>query len=240
MKYPYLRTDEIDAAAGRLLQVAFGAADGIPYPLDLEALVFEYLCEREDLVFDDEQDLGEQDGDPILGMMRPFRNAILISAPLKRDGPEGRYRFTVAHEIGHWVLHRPLFLAAAEQSELFRGNAGEADDLVSLNRNVFPEGGGRERLPPEEWQANRFAVALLLDDRILRAAFVERFGEPPLPRRREDGFVRSTSLRKLSRLVASEQVRGRPPLQDLFGLSTEAMAIALESRGYVVEGPLLM
>lgn len=240
MKYPFLREEQIEAAAIRLLRAAFGTIDRTTYPLDLDALVFDYLCEREDLVFDDGQDLGEEDGDPILGIMRPYRSTILISASLKREGPEGRFRFTVAHEIGHWVLHRPLFLANEQQSDLFSGNARVASDLVSLNRNIFPEGAGRGFLPIEEWQANRFAIALLLDDQTLRSAFVERFGEPPLPRRREDGFNRSSTLRKLSRRIASEQVRGCPPLQDLFGLSTEAMAIALESRGYVVEGPVLM
>jgi hypothetical protein len=94
------------------------------------------------------------------------------------------------------------------------------------------------RQPTEEWQANRFAVALLLDDHLLQDAFTERFGEPPLPRL-ENGFKRSPTLRALSRSIASQRVRGRPPLQDLFGLSAEAMAIALESRGYVVEGSLL-
>ena len=53
---------------------------------------------------------------------------------------------------------------------------------------------------------------------------------------RSDG-VRSQgrTVRDLASHVARGSIDGRQPLRDLFGLSTEAMAIALESRGYVVD-----
>lgn len=240
VKFPYLHEADIEAAAKRLLAAAFGTDQRIDYPLDLETLVYDYLCDREGLVFDDERDLGGADGDIILGMMRPFQNEILITAPLRRDGPEGRYRFTVAHEIGHWVLHRPLFFARDEQGDLFTGTADQKGTLMSLNRNVFPKRSGYAEVPPEEWQANRFAIELLLDESILHTAFVERFGDPPVPRRRGDGSIQCPTLRELARRIGAEVVQGRQSLKDLFGLSIEAMAIALESRGYVIEGPVLI
>lgn len=237
MRYPFLRREKIAAAADRLCFDAFGGRDQISYPLDLHALVFDYLCEHENLVFNDERDLGEEDGDPILGKMRPFSNTVLISAPLKHRGPTGRYRFTVAHEIGHWVLHRPLFLASESQQNLFTANAGEGQELISLHRNVFPSAGSRP--PREEWQANRFAIELLLEKDLLREAFVERFEDPPIALHTDEKKEEAGTMRGLARELAAEKVHGRPPLQDLFGLSAEAMAIALEARGYVVENPPL-
>ena len=61
------------------------------------------------------------------------------------------------------------------QGSLFRDLRCRDDSLVSLQRNVFPAV-GCGRLPPEEWQANRFAIALLLDSDRLRAEFRSRIG----------------------------------------------------------------
>lgn len=239
MRYPYLPESRINAAASRLLHVSLGES-ARAHRIDLDALIFEHLCEREDLVFSDERELGYLDGEPILGKMRPYQNEILICASVRREGPEGRYRFTVAHEIGHWVLHRPLFLAIREQSDLFSGGAQEKDALVSLNRNVFPGRSGTDRVPPEEWQANRFAVALLVNAGLLQEAFAQRFGNAPIPLHDAAGRPRAPTIRALSRQIASERAAGLSPLQDLFGLSNEAMAIALEARGYTVESPPLL
>lgn len=230
MKYPYLPEVRIADAASHLLISAFGRLDSVSYPLDLETLIYDFLCERERVAFDDERDLGEEGGELVLGKMFPYQNKILISAPLKHESVSGRYRFTIAHEIGHWVLHRPLFLALAQQGDLFSGVGAEDLCTTSLNRNVFP---GGATVPTEEWQANRFAISLLLSDSVLREEFLSRFGGPvalraPIPTHSE------TALRSLSRRVASQPVGSRPALQDVFGLSTEAMAIALEDRGYVV------
>lgn len=233
MKFPYLTAGATEQAAARTLREAFG--DDVAYPIDLEFLVFEHFCDRDGLIFDNEQDLGSEDGDEVLGKTLPVSRRILITSTLRR-GPEGRYRFTVAHEIGHWVLHRPLFIAGPGQTDLF-GPANESRELVSLNRNVFHSDAAT--VPPEEWQANHFAAALLLDERVLQQAFQQRFGENPVALRRAGG-LRAPSLRALSRTIATDRLKGQAPLCEVFGLSKEAMAIALERRGYVVEAdPLL-
>lgn len=231
MIYPFLPEAEIEARASSFRREALGA-DSDSYPLDLDAIVYDHLCERCDLVFDDQHELGTEDGDPILGKMLPFQNKILITLSLSREFGRGRYRFTVAHEMGHWVLHRVLFLATVEQNSLF-GSSDSREGLASLNRNLFPKSASR-RVPPEEWQANRFASALLVGRAALESAFRHRFGDPPLPRC-EGQIVRCTSLRSLSRSLASQRVRGQLPLYEVFGLSVEAMAIALEARGLVIE-----
>lgn len=238
MQYPYLTDGTMEAAASGLLHDVFGGEPS--YPVDLDAVVFDHLCERHGLVFNDELDLRLEAGGDVVGRMRPLADTIEISAHLKDDGCLGRYRFTVAHEIGHWVLHRSLFLASANQGDLFHSAASlQAPEMISLERNVFPSSGGSGSPPREEFQANRFAIGLLIDRDILRREFRERFGENPLE---VGGIVGSGTLsaRELARFAASATDSRRPALKDQFGLSTEAMAIALEVRGYVTSTPSVL
>jgi Zn-dependent peptidase ImmA (M78 family) len=67
-----------------------------------------------------------------------------------------RQRFTVAHEIGHFIFHRDRLDAGVSDTLAFR-----ADDVELPNPRI-----GRE----QEWQANNFAANLLVPDRWLRAA----------------------------------------------------------------------
>lgn len=105
MKFPYLTTPHIDQAAHYLLVRALGAEPEVP--VDLRVILFDCLAEEERLAFNDEVSLGYSDGDKILGSTYPVRGLIEICASLQQPHLIGRYRFTVAHEIGHWVLHRP-------------------------------------------------------------------------------------------------------------------------------------
>jgi len=70
------------------------------------------------------------------------------------DGPnDGRLRFTCAHEIAHWLLHR----------ELFTGT-GQAAALVDLKRSS-------EENPVIEKQANQLATMLLMPTAQVKKAF---------------------------------------------------------------------
>ena len=62
---------------------------------------------------------------------------------------EGRYRFTVTHEVGHWELHRDRFLSSEGQAAMFAGE----------DRPVVCRSNDRSSL---EWQADSFAGYLLL------------------------------------------------------------------------------
>jgi Zn-dependent peptidase ImmA (M78 family) len=229
MEYPYLTDAAIEVAAASLLHDSFGAE--VPAPVDLEAIVFDLLCEKHGLVFNDELDLRAQSADEVLGRMRPLANTIEVSAHIRESGRTGRYRFTVAHELGHWALHRPLFLGAADQGDLF-SSAPTQTELVSLERNVFPSGQRGGHVPREEFQANRFAVYLLVNRDLLRSEFAVRFGTHSLVVGDVDAHE---SARSLARFAAATTDTGYAPLRDRFGLSTEAMAIALQARGYIVD-----
>ena len=236
MIYPFLTEAEIETSAVALQCAAFGSPWRQPKPVDLEAIVFEHLSERENLIFKDDVELPPEGGQVVLGKTQPIAGRILLNRLLK-DGEPGRARFTLAHELGHWVLHRKLFLAKQETLDLFTGaSAGNADfEFVGLNDSTFPRSCRAGAVAREEWQANRFAVALLIHSDVLREEFQLRFGEPVVALVSREGRPRARTLRGLSSQLARGAAGGHRPLREVFGLSTEAMAIALETRGYVVE-----
>lgn len=238
MQFPWLSENQIEASASRLLQRCVGSSGSSERQIDLEQIVI-HLSETEELSYDDDANLGFENGEPILGKTQPLRGRILLSRDLKSDLDTGRARFTLAHELGHWVLHRPLFVARAAELSLFGPTEQVPEvELVGLNRSIFPD--GRRKVSSEEWQANRFAVALLINSEALRSEFVTRYDAPIIPRCGGIWQSRSTTLRAHSRLLGAMGVNGYIPLKDVFGLSGEAMAIALESRGYATDdAPLI-
>jgi len=231
LKFPYLTDEQIKDAARQLLGRVFGSPSEAGSHVDLEAVIYDYLCEKENLSFNDEDPLEPEDGEEVLGKTLPRAGKILIHGPLRSDRMSGRYRFTVGHEIGHWVLHRPLVLADAQQLSLL--TPPEGYEFISLNRSVFP--GEKRQVPPEEWQANRFASYLLVDPDLLTTHFTRRFGAPPLPRREGGGVARVPNLHEFARATASQTARRQRPLYVEFGLSVEAMAVTLKQRGLVVD-----
>lgn len=76
---------------------------------------------------------------------------------------EVRQRFTVAHEIGHFIFHRELLANGVSDTLAYR-----ADDVALPNHNIKRE---------HEWQANNFAANLLIPDHWLRAARTAGFTE---------------------------------------------------------------
>lgn len=236
MKYPFLSANEIRRAADGLLGRAFGC--DIPVPVDLETVLFDVLAEQEELAFDDENVLGDQNGDDrILGRMWPFQSKIEICVSLKephnRGRLKGRYRFTVCHEIGHWVLHRPLHLRLGPTASRGQpGSTGTQFHMVSLNRNIFSSDGTP---PPQEVQANRFAAHLLMPGSLLRREFLRRF-QTPVVVTDPESTVSETAV-----ALAHRTTRGiSTSLCDAFEVSRQAMAIALQSRGYVTAEPTFL
>src|SRR5262245_6132270 len=76
------------------------------------------------------------------GMLLPAERRILLNAHEgacgRNDPPLRRFRFTIAHEIGHWVCHvvggahrtQPVFCRAKDLSE-------DADRALEREANVF-------------------------------------------------------------------------------------------------------
>ncbi len=120
------RADELR----RRYQAAFGAPDVIPVPVEDIAvdLLGLWVEEVDDL--------------PVSGMLIPAERVVLLN----RDEPPARRRFTLAHELGHWVCQCDEGRAPLP-AILCRG--ADIDEQA---------GKGLER------EANRFAATLLMPD----------------------------------------------------------------------------
>jgi Zn-dependent peptidase ImmA (M78 family) len=83
------------------------------------------------------------------GMLLPARREVLIDAG---EGPLRR-RFTIAHEVGHFVLH-----------------AARADAAAVFCRTVEVQERVERTVDPLEREANRFAAELLMPEEAVRAS----------------------------------------------------------------------
>jgi hypothetical protein len=88
--------------------------------------------------------------------------------PKKNPSMAGRYRFSVAHEIGHWRLHRSYVTNDADQASLFDG----ATEPTVISRSSRAK-------EPIEWQADFFASCLLMPRRRVHDEWKECLGSPP-------------------------------------------------------------
>lgn len=126
--------------------------------------ICEYLTEHKGVEFIFDEEIGKNaDGNQILGKLCFSPERIYITNSLDKDSP--RWRFTLAHEIGHFLMHRKMYL---EQPEI---NHDETEDTLSwspVNREPF------QRL---EWQANSFASSLLLPRELLFSVVSEALVE---------------------------------------------------------------
>jgi hypothetical protein len=76
---------------------------------------------------------------------------------------EGRYRFTVSHEVGHWELHRSLY-----------GDPRQAALFGEKPKPIVCRSGAKD---PIEWQADCFAGYLLMPTRMVLAAWKAIYGK---------------------------------------------------------------
>ena len=144
---------------------------------------------------------------------------------------ESRYRFTLAHEIGHWRLHRCLIIQDAAQLPFF--------DTVGTPKFICLSSQFDERA---EWQANFYASCLLMPHKMILAAWGEFFPDRKprvlqpqtstvhsfveIPRRRK--FFGSWDVSESENQVLE---RFCQPLAKGFGVSPIAMRIRLEKLG---------
>lgn len=230
MAFPFLTNNQIAREAELLRFEALGQRSH-EVPVDLDAIVFDHLCERESLIISDDRVLADEDGDMVLGMLEIGPGRIHINASLASE--RGRYRFTLAHELGHWRLHRPLLLAEAAQPSLFGLASTDSARLKTLNRSIVGT-----NPPRHEVQANRFAANLLIGSAALAAEVTSRFGSAGLAEVLSK--VAGQSSREQGRFLATFDVGTAPALADAFEVSVEAMAIALEAGGYLATSPRLL
>jgi hypothetical protein len=153
MREPVATTYE-DPRAHAVRERYLGLYGGEGVPVPVEAIAEDLLGLRIDESWDID----------CSGMLLPAERRIVLNAHERAGGIQGvpalrRFRFTIAHEIGHWVCH------------CLEGRA--PDPEPSYCRPVDLTEAADRRL---EREANVFAAELLMPERAVREAW-ERLGD---------------------------------------------------------------
>lgn len=165
LKVQWLTEKEIESASLELLR-KFAEADDFKLapPIPIEGVIERYF--KVDLGFDDLKTLlGASD---VLGASWFEHSRIRIDTSLEND--VGRASFTMAHEAGHWYLHRPQYMARKLTLEMVpMGGTSKGAGIVCRSG---------EKKEQAEWQADQFAARFLMPASMVRAAFKAVVGEP--------------------------------------------------------------
>jgi hypothetical protein len=132
--------------------------DGATLPVPIEEIADTHVG----LLVRDVEDLATAPGAPTLGLgqslsglLLPTLGEIWVNADEARHWP-ARRRFTIAHELGHWRLHRD----AEEHAVFCRAGSIESDETKA-----------RPPLPPAEDEANVFAATVLMPARLVQEQY---------------------------------------------------------------------
>ena len=220
MKRPkFLTSQEIEGAAVRVLGAYRRQSQQPLVPaLPMEEIIamqasldFRFVVMRERFASDE-----------ILGALNVIERIIYVDESLDPDmhpEKEGRYRFTIAHELGHWVLHRQDVASAAQGSLFLEDDGGRILCRAS------------QRYQPREWQANQFAAYVLMPTELLRDEWPRIAGkaDPVLLSLREVMNKRWS--------LGEDYLPAHPLARQMaqrFHVSNQAMQIRLEGMGLMV------
>jgi len=142
-----------------LAQVSAYVWNGATLPVPIEEIADTHVG----LLVRDVEDLCTAPGAPELsqgqalsGLLLPARGEIWVNAEESRQWP-ARRRFTIAHELGHWRLHRGV----AEHAVFCRSGSIASEDTEA-----------RTQIPVTEDEANVFAAAVLMPARLIQEQYV--------------------------------------------------------------------
>ena len=236
IKVKYLTEDEIEKDAKLLLaEYEDTIGEPIKLPVPVDDIATSHLALR--LGFYDLNRPMLRSQPDILGAILIEEELVLIDSHLNpKNNPSmlGRYRFTVAHEIGHFRLHRSYVARDANQTFLFETSTEPA---VICRAS--------EEHEPIEWQANFFGACLLMPRRRVHDEWKECLGRTrPLllselrpngkvmmraqsmiyePGRNEAGAVDDALFEEVAKPIARR-----------FGVSPQAMRLRLEKLGLLL------
>jgi len=166
MEFVQLSHDDIEKEAKHFLVTYFADRD-TPHvlPIPIESIAEHYL--GYDIEISDE---GVFANPLVLGGIMFDENKIMINAAI--EAHEGRYSFTLAHEVGHHVLHKAIFEAAHNDQMVCREDANK---------------------PIEERQADHFAGALLMPEDRMR----QLYSDLKIPKRHYSGKAMKAVARRV-------------------------------------------
>jgi hypothetical protein len=153
--------EEVEGQAQRVLEkVPSWIWDGKKLPVPVEDIADSCFG----LLVRDVDDLGTAPGAPVMaegqslsGLLLPARGEIWVNATEAREWPPRR-RFTIGHELGHWVMHRAR------------------EEAVYCRKPVVSEQ-ERTQIPVAEEEANAFGAALLMPADLVRAQYERTKGD---------------------------------------------------------------
>ncbi len=102
-------------------------------------------------------------GNSLSGLLLASTGEIWVNAEEARQWPPRR-RFTIGHELGHWVLHR-------------RGQQSLFCRKVTVDPDESRPADTRPPLPVTEEEANMFAAALLMPAELIRRHYTDCGGD---------------------------------------------------------------
>ena len=138
MEFPEISLDDIEARAQQLIDDYENyIGQSVAAPIPVESIAEHYLGYQIDIT-----DEGLFQDPRYLGGIVFDEHVIRVNASV--ESHEGRYNFTIAHEIGHHVLHRDHYQAGRE-----------LEHTGIMCREVSAK-------PLVEQQADQFASALLM------------------------------------------------------------------------------
>ncbi|MEK9652809.1 MAG: ImmA/IrrE family metallo-endopeptidase [Betaproteobacteria bacterium] len=135
--------DLIEEAADHLLDEYRYFAGTFDLPVPVESIAEHFL--KYDLEITDQGLFADPS---FLGGISFETNTIFVNASI--EDHEGRYTFTIAHEIGHHVLHKDMY-----------------DELISDRSQIMCR--EEKKKPLIERQADRFAAALMMPRQTITA-----------------------------------------------------------------------
>ena len=153
--FPELSEQEIETRVDELLN---GYADDSAWDYDMPVPI-ERIAENHlgyDIEITDEGLFADPE---FLGGIHFDDKLIQVNGSI--EDHEGRYSFTVAHELGHHCLHKEEFKKQTSGNEIMCRDVGEK--------------------PIAELQADRFAASLLMPSKIVLSAFNRAFGDDSKP-----------------------------------------------------------
>ena len=100
----------------------------------------------------------------ILGATWIDEKLVRIDKSIERTN--GRFEFTLAHEVGHWVLHRPLLIVEREMPELFTNSKIKPPNYICRSS---------QKKEPIEKQADMFAAMLLMPEKLMQQSFSDLY-----------------------------------------------------------------
>ena len=119
---------QAEEAAEAVIRDTFGSLDAVEFPINLDVVLEKYALQLKEGGFEDSQ---------ISGAFNRDEATIYVS---EKESPE-RQLFTVAHELGHFKLHKGRTTDILYRMQVYQFNNGD---------------------PKDETQANWFAANLLM------------------------------------------------------------------------------